>query len=295
MKHYFLYYKVMAIFDPTRPQFAPYGFTCERWTPELMIRPDRHDEVELNLLQSGQITYLLGGERVAVQPGRLSIFWAAFPHQIVAVGNRQKYFVATLPLAWFLQCRLPPRFAQSVLSGRLLCDEPSPDDWDKRLFERWVTDMADKRAERHRAVLLEMEARLLRFAMTSPRRTHKACSPVLGSAEHSKAEGMATFVARKYTHMLRVADIAQAVGLHPNYAMTLFKRVFRISMVDYVTRHRIAHAQRILVTGDEKIASIAQASGFHSLSRFNDAFKRDCGLSPGEYRRRFRSSGSPTA
>jgi AraC family transcriptional regulator, melibiose operon regulatory protein len=275
----------MALFDPTRPDFAPYGFTCVRWTPALMKRPDRHDEVELNLLESGHLTYLLGGERVTVQPGRLSIFWAAFPHQVVEIGNRRAYLVATLPLAWFMQCGLPSTFVQLILNGRLLCDEPAPDDWERRLFERWVADANGRSPERKRAVLLEIEARLLRFATDLSGRRRNPGTTILGAADQNKAESMATFVARRYTGVLRVADIAAAVRLHPNYAMTLFKRVFGISLVEYVTRHRVAHAQRMLVTGDEKVASIARASGFHSLSRFNDAFRNICMCAPNEYRR----------
>ncbi len=36
----------------------PYGFTLERWTPCLMPRQDRHNEVEINYLSEGSLTYL---------------------------------------------------------------------------------------------------------------------------------------------------------------------------------------------------------------------------------------------
>lgn len=48
----------MKQFDPRRPEFAPYGFTCERWQPAVMPRPDKHTEVELNYLDRGRLTYL---------------------------------------------------------------------------------------------------------------------------------------------------------------------------------------------------------------------------------------------
>ena len=38
-----------------RKEFAPYGLSGERWRPHLMRKPDRHNEIELNLLQSGSI------------------------------------------------------------------------------------------------------------------------------------------------------------------------------------------------------------------------------------------------
>ncbi len=80
-----------------------------------MRRPDRHNEIELNYLESGSLTYLLGGRKVTIEAGRLSVFWAAIPHQIIHVGGRSSYFVGTLPLAWFLQWDLPDRLVQPIL------------------------------------------------------------------------------------------------------------------------------------------------------------------------------------
>jgi len=73
----------MTSFDPQRADFAPYGFTCVRWRPSVMTRPDRHNEIEINLLRSGALTYLLGGRKVRIEAQRLSVFWAAMPHQIL--------------------------------------------------------------------------------------------------------------------------------------------------------------------------------------------------------------------
>ena len=64
-------------FNHARPDLAPYGFTCELWKAAVMRRPDRHDEIELNLLLRGSLTYLLGGVRVTLHEGRLGAFWAA--------------------------------------------------------------------------------------------------------------------------------------------------------------------------------------------------------------------------
>ena len=77
----------MVHFDDRRPEFTPYGLTCELWTPKPMPRPDRHNEVELNLLEGGSLTYLMWGQRVSVHGGRLAAFWAAIPHQIVDFGE----------------------------------------------------------------------------------------------------------------------------------------------------------------------------------------------------------------
>ena len=69
----------MKHFDHERKEFTPYGFTCERWEPMRMQRPDKHTEVELNYLEQGRLTYLFWGERVTVEEARPALFWATTP------------------------------------------------------------------------------------------------------------------------------------------------------------------------------------------------------------------------
>jgi len=56
----------------------------------------RKHELELNLLDAGSLTYLLGGRRVTLRPRRLSAFWAATPHQILASQDVTFYYVLTV-------------------------------------------------------------------------------------------------------------------------------------------------------------------------------------------------------
>jgi len=274
-------------FDPSRPDFAPYGLTCVRWTPSFMGRPDRHNEVEINLLERGSLTYLLGGRKVTIEGGRLAAFWAAIPHQIIDATGQSAYFVATLPLAWFLQWSLPETIVHPILHAQVVFDPaPQSERRDEQLFGQWVRDLRGDREDRKRAVLLEMEARLLRMALALPHSTKVKVSFV--EIEGTKAEQMACFIAQHYLEPLTVDDISQSVDLHPNYAMSLFKKMFATTLTDYLTQHRISHAQRLLVTTDEKILVIALNSGFGSISRFNDAFRKSCGCSPRDYRNQHR-------
>jgi AraC-like DNA-binding protein len=280
----------MVSFDPSRPDFAPYGLTCVRWNPSPMPRPDHHNEVELNLLESGWVTYLLGGRKVRIEAGRLSAFWAAIPHQIIEFGPHTEYFVVTIPFAWFLQWRLPDSYVQPMLRGAVH-REPPPGrgQLDRDLFAQWEIDLRKNPQDKKDIVLLEMEARLLRMidalsplpaATSTSRRRHVA----LHNGGLNKVEQMACLIAQRYTEPLTVDDIGKAVALHPNYAMSLFKKAFGTTLIEYLTHHRVSHAQRLLATTDEKIVEVAFNSGFNSISRFNEAFRRACHCSPREYR-----------
>ena len=282
----------MAYFDDSRRDFEPYGFTCERWTPRRMRRPDRHNEIEINLLQAGSVTYVLGGRKVIVPAGRLAVFWAAIPHQVLDWVGGAEYYVATIPLAWFLQCKFPEHLVQPVLHGDMLLD-PGSDPSDAHRFKLWLDDLKTDPANRQRPVLLEMEARLLRLALALESRKHRrsAGRSTAGweDGKLNKVEQMAAFIAMNYAEPLTVGDVGKHVRLHPNHAMTLFKRAFGTTLLDYLTRHRISHAQRLLATTGDKVVAIALDSGFGSISRFNVAFRDACGCSPREYRARHAS------
>lgn len=290
----------MKSFDASRPDFKPYGFTCVRWHPTPMHRPDRHNEIELNFLEAGWVTYLLGGRKIRLEAGQFSAFWAAIPHQIIEFGDEPEYFVATMPLAWFLQSRMPDSLTHDLLQGRVVSERPSKRARsDALLFADWEKDLRKSDPDIGKAVLLEMEARLLRLAITNHSdkslKTNRDRRMVINKGGLNKVEQMACFIAQRYTEHLTVAAIGDAVQLHPNYAMSLFQKAFGTTLIDYLTQHRISHAQRLLATSDQKILEIALDSGFGSISRFNEAFRRACDCSPRDYRRHHRYNGRASA
>jgi AraC-like DNA-binding protein len=270
-------------FDHSRKAFTPYGLTCELWTPTRMNRPDQHNEIEINLLSEGTLTYLFGGRKVTIRSHEMTVFWAGVPHQIIDRSDDAPYFVATLPLPWFLQRRLPQPLVQRILHGEALA-APQAFASDEELFRRWIDDLACHEAEREEIALLEIEARLRRLAysLTSTPEPHAL---VLPDEAPSAVERMASFIARHYTEPLTIETISRSVGLHPNYAMNLFRKTFGTTLTTYLNENRVTHAQRLLVMSDASVLDVALDSGFGSLSRFNAAFKAVSGCSPRQYRK----------
>ncbi|MDZ4698345.1 MAG: helix-turn-helix domain-containing protein [Rhodothermales bacterium] len=282
--------EINRIFDERRKELAPYGLTVERWRPNLMRKSDRHNEIELNFLQRGSVTYMLRGRRYAIRPGRLTLFWALAPHQIVEIEGDAPYYVATIPLTRFLQWKLPAAFVNRVLQGEVIEERSDAViDYDAALFARWLDDVATADVPWLDLVLLEMEARVRRLALTSALSDEEAGLQPIDDSRSSTVERMAVFVAAHYKHAIQVHEIAEAVDLHPDYATALFRKTFGMTLSDYLADHRIAHAQRMLATSPAKITEIAYESGFNSISRFNAAFKKHCGCTPRTYRKQHTS------
>jgi AraC-like DNA-binding protein len=284
---------MLTHFEESRPDLEPYGFTCEVWEPQPMHRADRHNELELNLLDSGSLTYLLGGRRVTLRRRCLTAFWAATPHQVLGSQDLTFYYVVTIPLAWVLGWGLPETLVGEFLQGRVVEEpDPSAGTRDIERFGQWFDDLSSNRDRHEEPALLEIKARLLRLATAmrahgSQARNRRALASVGGEAPDS-VERMATFVARHYREAIGIEDVAREVDLHPDYASALFRKAFGVTPPRFILQHRVTHAQRILITSDAKVLEVAMDSGFGSLSRFNAAFRQLCGCSPRSYRSRHR-------
>lgn len=248
-----------------------------------MPRPDRHNEIEINLLTAGSLSYLFGGHRTTIEAGRLAVFWAAIPHQIVAFDGDEPYYVVTLPLSDFLRAGLPTHVVHRILRGELVM-ESAADDCDRLRFRQWEQELRTSDPACERVARLEVQARLLRLARGVSNQPSKRGA----AAGLSRADQLACYIARNYQQPLTSQSIASANGVHPNYAMNLFRQTFGTTMTTFITEHRISHAQRLLVTTDDAILNVALASGFQSLSRFNEAFRAACGCSPRDYRKAHR-------
>lgn len=253
-----------------------------------MGRQHRHNEVEINFLEAGRVTYLISGSLATVPPGKFCLFWGAVPHRIVradADGARGFWWM-TIPLAWLLSWGLPADFVGRLLDGHLCCDV-SPKASDRPKLDDWLAAANNDGSGHHRPTLLEIEARCLRFATDYAGQSERpAVRPTTG--ELAKVERMAKYVVEHYTEAVRLADVAAAVGLNPNYAATLFRQQCGQTVLACLTEHRVAHAQRLLATTDLKTLNVALQSGFASLSRFYEAFEKTCHATPAAYRRQTR-------
>jgi AraC family transcriptional regulator, melibiose operon regulatory protein len=277
--------------DNSRPEFKPYGFTVEKWTPKLMKRPNRHNEIEINLLTRGSITYLINDRKTKVTSKRLAIFWALIPHQIIHFDDNVQFYVCTIPFAQFMNWQLPTLFVDHVLRGDVVNATTNKNFlYDKYLMESWLQDLSLGDAKYLEVAKKEMCARLHRFALNSiPAEWGEYKEGDHEFSQHDKVEKMIIFIARNYKQPIKNEDIGKAASLHPDYANSIFKKSFKMTLNQYVLQQRLLYVQRQLSVSENSITEIAYEAGFNSLSRFNAAFREKCNCSPREYRKRHSS------
>ncbi len=251
----------------------------DRGSPGVMRTHHKHQHIEINYLISGEIIYQIKGESVLVSKDMFSLFWAGLPHQMVERSENVVMLWIYLPLSWFMSWNLPKSFKGDVLSGGILWDQ-LPTDTLK--IESWYQD-CEKGGELREIAILELEARVKRMGLKYKKLSQKMDDS--SSALSNKVTNICQYISDHLEEELSIEKIAKHASLHPNYMMTLFKKEFGYSINQYLTRLRIANAQRLLVTTDQKVLQIAFTSGFQTPSRFYSAFHEIVGCSPIEFKK----------
>ncbi|MEU6285411.1 helix-turn-helix transcriptional regulator [Streptomyces sp. NPDC047028] len=85
---------------------------------------------------------------------------------------------------------------------------------------------------------------------------------------------------------LRAADLAEAVGLTPDYFTRVFRRTFGMPPREWLMHRRVRHGVWALDTSDRSVTQIAQTLGYPDAFLFSRQFKLIMGMSPQTYRRR---------
>ena len=273
-------------------QNAAFGRFGIRWfDPMVMSAEHHHGHIEFNWLTDGSMRYLIDGRDVTAPSRRLVMFWAGIPHRTVAVdrgplGDSRQCNVY-LPLDTFLHMPNLGKLTDTMMGGGMIA--LGPDAIGTDTLQRWYDDYRHGDAERSDILRAEIALMLRRAAVAG---WEEILPPWIEAVTPStKAAKPLRYVVAMVKHVLEhlpdslsSEEVAAVVGLHPNYALSLFTSVMNVSLHKFVVRMRLIRARALLFEGELSIENVAYASGFNSLSQFYDQFRSAYGVTPREMR-----------
>lgn len=92
------------------------------------------------------------------------------------------------------------------------------------------------------------------------------------------------YVAEHYTVNFSLDEMAEHLGITKQHLITVCKKRYNRTPVEYLNEYRIEEAKRLLSDTRTKIADIGTHSGFNSNSYFAKVFKQYTGITASEYR-----------
>lgn len=134
--------------------------------------------------------------------------------------------------------------------------------------------------ETARSLLVDPPHREQRYYSTfAPRLNH-------GDAAILKVQHWLQTTGAKEADLGRLAEVA---GLEGRTFLRRFKKATGLTTTEYFQRIRVSKAQELLQSGTQSLEQVAWEVGYSDPGAFRKVFTRIIGLSPGDYRKRFRA------
>lgn len=235
---------------------------------EIAMQPEHHLHYMIFQIQQGILKLTLEGKRHTATSGTIVLFDCKRPHEYRALTDDLEFY-------WMVfDGPTSNDFYAQILSmreGEQIF--PAPDTAQIQLiFERLLTyaGLSMRRAE---PTMAELIYSLLCLLLSG------------ASGTDTIAERALAFMDQHFADTLSVDDIAAQVGLSTSHFTKHFRRQTGYSPHEYIVLRRIDHAKELLLSTDQTVSQIADASGYNSEENFIRSFKKKVGVSPTAFRR----------
>ena len=89
---------------------------------------------------------------------------------------------------------------------------------------------------------------------------------------------------------IRVREIAEFIGVTPNYLSEQFSQAMGMTLKQYIINEKISSSENLLKYTDYSLQEISTFCAFSSQSRFSVYFQRKNGITPAKYRKKYKKT-----
>ncbi|WGK94140.1 AraC family transcriptional regulator [Flavobacterium keumense] len=103
--------------------------------------------------------------------------------------------------------------------------------------------------------------------------------------EQSRLKVVYTFIEKNFQRTITIEEMAQLTHLSKAAFCRYFKKMTRLTFIEFLNQYRIEQAKRLL-KGDKNVTETCYECGFESVSYFNRIFKKVVGENPLEFKKK---------
>ena len=96
------------------------------------------------------------------------------------------------------------------------------------------------------------------------------------------------YIAQHRTQNIHISELAEVIGVSHSYLTKKFKETEGITIQQYIIKERIKAAANMIKYSDASLSQIAEYLNFSSQSHMGQYFRKEFGMTPQEYRRKFK-------
>ncbi|MBC1515514.1 helix-turn-helix domain-containing protein [Listeria immobilis] len=100
-------------------------------------------------------------------------------------------------------------------------------------------------------------------------------------------------IQKNYSQPISLESLAEMSGISYYYLSRSFKKQVGVNFTEYLNQIRLMHASEALVSTSQSVLKVAFNSGFSNAKNFYDIFKKQYGLTPANYRKKYSLAKNP--
>lgn len=235
-----------------------------------IVLPHFHDAIEIIFTTAGTATAICNGIEHQQTPG--SIFFAA--------PNEVHYFTSRTPDTAGLVIDIEPsvllgsakQFSQSVPSARL---------WNDSQMESNLWQIVHFMMD-NITCLDASTINLLSCSILSLFLNHVELESTIQS--NDVISRIVNYCQEHYREHISLDILSAELGLSVSYISRFFSSRLKMSFSDYINGMRLSEAATLLNDSKLTISNISSITGFPSIRTFNNAFMKQYGMTPSQYR-----------
>lgn len=246
------------------------------WLPRAMHL--HTDCAELVYIVEGHGTHMIGDDVYETGPGDVLIYNVGVPHDERPRGDQPlQYFscgITGLRLKGQPENCIFPAEVEPVLP---MGEQGAPVGALFAMLREAITDNSAHTLEQARFLMISLLLLVLGYAKTNA---------VPRAAEaYTLGQRIKQYIDQNYLQNLTLTTISAHLGISPYYLGRLFKEKTGYSPMQYIINRRMGEAQTLLISTQDSVTHIAERVGYDNPNYFNLLFKKNIGVTPGQYRR----------
>ena len=262
-----------------------FPFSCAQMEGNLTFMNHCHKEMEIIYMRRGQLCVSYEGEECLLKEGDV---WIAPPFGSHSIdGGDEKSVRLAILLDLDIMGWMRREDEQPEMAGLLEQTDLYSGHWEQPVTQHvreLVESMEAEFRGRGPGWQLAIKTALNELMLTILRRLPR-CERRLPSRQVDKVRTILEYTALNYCGELSLEACAARAGFNPTYLSRYFHQHMGMTFQEYVKQLRIDRARWLLKSADLPITEVANACGFNNIKTFNKLFKKECGVSPSQFRK----------
>lgn len=291
--------KIITNDEKRRIVYADRSFIPSRRTPQIVINDiisffyqecefglrssaESHSFFELTYVDSGKVINIVDGKSYSVNQGELILFFPGQAHmQKCEPGTASSFLTVSFDMnlvgADFLKNRVFK--ADAIIRGiysNILSEY--------QIFDEYSPDMLAGYLHHILLHLMRYSTGHTTTSLFAPEPNEAALAMQIRSSTTNRlVKNAIDYIDTHIEKKLSLSDVAKVLNLNPAYMSRLFKEHTGICITDYIKTQKLGKSKKLLKSGGYTVTEISEMFSFSSIHYFSNCFKKEFGVSPGDY------------